>query len=90
MVSNNLDADGNPVGDVILFQGENDRLRYFNHNLLFLTLLNRTYHIPVDLNKAYDELQGYLYDEKAWTSPGTHFLVLKKKNNPSFKKPQKP
>lgn len=79
VASNNLDADGNVVGDVICFQGEKDRIRYFNHNLLFSTLLHRTYHVQVDLNKAYDELQDYLYDEKAWTSPGTHLLVLKKK-----------
>jgi hypothetical protein len=56
------------------------RILYFNHSLLFLTLLHRTYHISVDLNRAYDELQDYLYDENAWTSPGTHFLVLKKKD----------
>lgn len=79
VVSSNLDVHGNVVGDCVRFQGERDRRRYFNHGLLFLTLVNRAYHIPVDLNKAYDELQNYLNDKNAWTSPGMHFLVLKKK-----------
>ena len=79
VVSSNLDINGDVIGDCVCFQGERSRILYFNHGLLFLTLLHRTYHIPVDLNRAYDELQDYLHDENAWTSPGMHFLVLKKK-----------
>lgn len=79
VVFSNLDADGNVISDSVRFEGEPHRKLYFNHNLLFLTLLHRTYHIPVDLNRAYDELQDYLNDENAWTCPGVHFLVLKKK-----------
>lgn len=81
VVSSNLDINGNVTGDCVRFQGEKSRILYFNHSLLFLTLLHRTYHIPVDSNRAYDELQEYLYDENAWTSPGMHFLVLKKKGD---------
>lgn len=80
VVSSNLDIHGNIIGDCVLFEGEKSRILYFNHSLLFLTLLHRTHHIPVDLNKAYDELQDYVNDENAWTSPGAHFLVLKKKS----------
>lgn len=80
VVSSNLDINGNIIGDCVRFQGEKSRILYFNHSLLFLTLLHRTYHIPVDLNRAYDELQHYLYDENAWSSPGMHFLILKKKD----------
>jgi hypothetical protein len=79
VVSSNLDIDGNVIADCVRFQGEKSRLLYFNHSLLFLTLLNRTYHVSVDLDRAYDELQDYLKDEDAWTSPGMHLLVLKKK-----------
>ncbi len=77
----NLDLDRNVRGDTVRFEGEKDRKQYFNHNILFAELLHRTYQIPVDLNKAYDELQNYLKDEEAWTSPGEHFLVLKKKSS---------
>ena len=79
VVSTNLDVDGNIVGDTVLFEGEKSRLRYFTHNLMFLTLLHRIHHFPVDLNRAYDELQDYLHDENAWSSPGVHLLVLKKR-----------
>ncbi len=75
----NLDIVGNILCDITRIEGERDRKLYFNHNLLFLTLLHRTYQIPVDLNKAYDELQDYLKDESAWTSPGVHYLVLRRK-----------
>lgn len=78
VVFSNLDTYGNVIGDSVCFQGDKSRVLYFNHNLLFLTLLHRTYHISVDLNRAYDELQEYLHDKNAWTSPGMHFLVLKK------------
>ncbi|MCH9633396.1 MAG: hypothetical protein S4CHLAM7_01210 [Chlamydiae bacterium] len=76
----NLDLDGNVIGDVVRFEGEKDKALFFNQNILFVELLHRTYQIPVDLNKTWNELQAYLIDENAWTSPGVHFLVLKKKN----------
>lgn len=80
VVFSNLDAAGNILCDSIRFEGERDRRIYFNHSLLFLNLLHRTYQIPIDLNKAYNELQAYIEDEGAWTSPGIHFLVLKRKS----------
>ncbi len=80
IVSSNLDINGNVTSDFILFNGKSNRVLYFNHCLLFFTLLNRTYHINLDLSRAYDELQDYLNDEYAWTSPGMHCLVLKRKN----------
>lgn len=79
IVFTNLDAQGNVLCDSIRFEGSENRTLYFNHSLLFLNLLQRTYHIPIDSNSAYQELKGYLNDEGAWTSPGMHFLVLKKK-----------
>lgn len=79
VVSSNLDINGNIIGDCVCFQGEKSRRQMFNHGLLFLALLNCTYHIPVNLSRAYDELQEYLEDERAWTSPGIHLMVLKKK-----------
>lgn len=79
VVSSNIDQDGNLVSDNVWFVKNHNRIPYFNHSLLFLTLLNRTYGVPVDLSRAYDELEDYLHDENAWTSPGMHFLVLKKR-----------
>ena len=80
VISSNLDIHGNIISDSIRFEGKQNRMLYFNHSLLFLNLLHRTYHIPIDLNRAYTELQSYLNDENAWTSPGMHFLVLKKRS----------
>lgn len=80
-VSSNLDINGNVIGECVRFQGEKSRILYFNHSLLFLALVHRTYHVPVDLNRAYDELQDYVNDSNAWSSPGMHFLVLKKKKS---------
>ncbi|MCK4934457.1 MAG: class I SAM-dependent methyltransferase [Simkaniaceae bacterium] len=74
-----VDIQGNVISDTIRFEGLVNNLRYFNHTLLFLTLFQRTYHISVNLEKAYDELQVYISDENAWTRPGMHFLVLRKK-----------
>jgi SAM-dependent methyltransferase len=79
VVSSNLDKHGNIVIDSVRLEGEQNRTLCFNHSLFFLNLLHRTYHIPVDLSGAYDELRDYLADENAWNSPGMHFLVLKKK-----------
>lgn len=81
VVISNLDIHGNLIYECEGVKGETKRLLYFRHILLFLTLLQRTYSIPVDLDKAYDELQEYFNDKNAWTSPGMHFLILKKKNN---------
>jgi SAM-dependent methyltransferase len=78
VVFSSIDTQGDVICDSIRFAGDENRLRYFNHTLLLLTLFQRTYHIPVNLNKAYDELQGYICDENAWSCPGLHFLVLKK------------
>lgn len=75
----NIDIQGNVNFETTRFEGAVDRLRYFNHILLLLTIFQRVFHIPVNLDKAYDELQIYLLNENAWTRPGVHFLVLKKK-----------
>lgn len=50
--------------------------KHFNHVLLFLTLVNRTYQVPVDLEKAYRELELYLQEENSSAYPGMYFLVL--------------
>ena len=73
-----LDLNGNRLEKGIRFESEQDRMQYFNHALLFLGILNKGYGILVDFSKAYNELQVYLKDEKAWISPGIHLLVLKK------------
>lgn len=79
LVSSNLDKTGKVLYENIRLEGEQVRKRYFNHNLLFLTLLHRTYQVQIDINKAYHELKEYLEDQNAWTVLGMHYLVLKKK-----------
>jgi len=79
VISSNLDVTGKVLYENIRLEGEQVRKRYFNHNLLFLTLLHRTYQVQIDINKAYNELIEYLEDENAWTVLGMHYLVLKKK-----------
>lgn len=73
-----LDVEGNRLEKGIRFESEEDRKRYFNHALLFLTILSKEYDISVDFSKAYEELQVYLEDQTSWVCPGLHFLVLKK------------
>lgn len=79
MYSSNLDAEGNVLRESVRLEGEQTRRLYFNHALLFLTLVHRTYQVEVDLEKAYEELKEYLEDENAWTALGLHYLILKKK-----------
>lgn len=79
IVFTNLDTDGNILKELVRFEGNETRKQYVNNMLLFLTLVNRTYHVPVNLDKAFDELQGYLNDEQAWSSMGMHYLVLRRK-----------
>lgn len=79
--SSNLDATGKVLHENIRLEGEQTRKLYFNHNLLFLTLLHRTYQVQIDINEAYNELKEYLADENAWTVLGMHYLVLKKKQS---------
>jgi aryl-alcohol dehydrogenase-like predicted oxidoreductase len=52
---------------------ENQAKLYFDAE----SYLGRTYDIPVDVSKAYEELQEFLSDENAQVSPGLHFLVLR-------------
>lgn len=78
VVYTSLDVQGNRLEKGICFENEKDRKRYFNQNLLFLSILNKGYEIPVDLSEAYNELQSYLEDETFWICPGIHYLVLKK------------
>jgi SAM-dependent methyltransferase len=79
VVSSNVDPTGKLLHENIRLEGEMVRKRYFNHNLLFLTLLHRTYQVQIDINKAYDQLKEYLEDEEAWTVLGMHYLVFMKK-----------
>ncbi len=79
VVSSNLDVTGKALYENIRLEGEQVRKRYFNHNLLLLTLLHRTYQVQIDISKAYNEFIEYLEDENAWTVLGMHYLVLKKK-----------
>lgn len=74
LVFNNLSKDSH----LTKFEGTEQRKLYFTHNLLFLTLLSRKYLMPADLNRGYDEAKVYLEDEGAWTTPGTHYMVLRK------------
>ncbi|MES2122781.1 MAG: methyltransferase, partial [Chlamydiota bacterium] len=84
----NLDAEGEILTEWTRLQGDVERRRSFNHSLLFLTLLHRKFQVPVDINLAYDQLQAYLADESAWSTPGSHLLVLKKilAKNAKYKK----
>ncbi len=79
VVSSSLDTTGQILHENIRLEGERTRKLYFNHNLLFLTLLHRTYQVPIDIDKAHNELKAYLANENAWTVLGMHYLVLKKK-----------
>ncbi len=74
-----LDVEGNRLEKGMRFETKQDRMRYFNHALLFLGILNKGYGVTVDFPKAHDELQVYLKDETSWISPGMHLLVLKKR-----------
>ncbi|MDP1834298.1 MAG: methyltransferase domain-containing protein [Chlamydiales bacterium] len=79
VVFSNVDEQGNSVHESIRLDDQLKRTQYFNHGLLFLSLIHRVYELPVDLDKAYDELMAFANDEEAWTIPGFHFLVLRKK-----------
>lgn len=79
VVFTSLDSNGNILHEIMRLEGERDRLLYFNNGLLFITLLNRTWHVPINLDKSYDELNSYLEDENAWCTIGLHYLILKKK-----------
>lgn len=75
----NIDTKGDVICDIIRLEGSLARRRFFNHTLLLLALFQRTYHIPVNLEKAFGELQTYVCNKEAWSCPGMHFLSLKKK-----------
>lgn len=80
VVFSNLDKNGNALVNFPYDTAETERKTFADQILLFLTLVNRVYHIPVDLSAAYDELKAYTKDENAWTTIGLHYLVLKKKS----------
>lgn len=79
VVFSNLDRSGNVLHDTPHYSTDEERVAFFNHILLFLTILKRFYHLPFDLRVAYDELKEYVRDKNAWTTIGCHYLVLKKK-----------
>jgi SAM-dependent methyltransferase len=78
VVHTSLDVRGHRLEKGIRFESEQDRRRYFNHALLFLSILKKSYEVPVDLAEAYRELRVYLEDDKSWICPGLHLLVLRK------------
>jgi len=78
VVYTSLDIQGNRLEKGICFENEMDRKRYCNQSLLFLSILNKGYGIPVNLLEAYNELHRCLEDESFWICPGIHYLVLKK------------
>lgn len=79
LVDSNLDRNGMVLKNSIVFSGDEDRARLFAHMLYLLALLQKKYQIPVDWERAYEEIRGYYEDENAWLSPGLHFLVMRKK-----------
>lgn len=78
VVHTSLDVQGHRLEKGIRFESEQDRKRYFNHALLFLSILKKSYEVPVDLAEAYRELRVYLEDDQSWICPGLHLLVLRK------------
>lgn len=76
----NLDINGHVQHEIICLKGEKNRNLFFNHGLLGLSLMSKIYQIPVELSQAYDELKVYLEEENAWSMPGIHLLVLKRKS----------
>lgn len=80
VVYSSLDIKGEVLHDPIRLEGDDDREKLSDHALLFLTLFQRTYGIPVDLEKAFDEILTFREDEGAWVRPGLHLLVLRKKS----------
>lgn len=79
LVFSNLDIHGNTLATIIHYEENQDKELYFNHGLLILELFKRIAGIQIDLSKAYDQLREYVNDKNAWTSPGMHYLVLKKR-----------
>jgi SAM-dependent methyltransferase len=63
----------------ILFNAKRDRTLYFNQGLFFLEIVRRKCELPIDLSRAYDELQVYIENDQSWFIPGFHQLVLKRK-----------
>ena len=84
IVHTSLDVHGNRLEKGIRFESKQDRKLYFNHALLFLSILKKGYEVSIDLSKAYNELQVYLEDETAWNCPGMHLLILKKIQEETF------
>ncbi|MEC7839779.1 MAG: class I SAM-dependent methyltransferase [Chlamydiota bacterium] len=79
IVFSNIDINENIIYETTRFKEVEDRLNYYNHVLLHLTIFQRVFGIPVNLDEVHDQLQLYLKNQKGWTRPGVHFLVLKKK-----------
>jgi SAM-dependent methyltransferase len=74
----NLDRNGEVLRDFVRVEGNQNAL-YFNQVLLFSQLMGRNWHIPIDLNKVFDETVGYLNDDTAWSLMGLHLLIFKKR-----------
>lgn len=79
LIYSNLDSEGNIVHYNVDYTKRHNKALFFKHCLLLLAFIEKNFGIKVDLSQAYDELKSYVEDANAWTSPGMHFLVLKKK-----------
>ncbi len=80
VVFTNLNEQGLVLKNVVKFENKQEMKLYFTLSLLYLGILHYGWGIPVDFPKAYEELQVMLEDEQAWTCPGMHFLILKKRS----------
>ena len=78
IIYTNINANGDKVAEISPTFGEEARTQFFNHTLLFAILAHRTFQVPVDLSKVYDELVNYVADENAWSIIGMHCLILQK------------
>ncbi len=79
VVFSSIDTFGNEICNPVCIKGALKRKQFSNHALLLLSLFQRTYNIPVDLDKAFDELCVFVNEKNGWMRSGMHFLVLRKK-----------
>ena len=74
-----LNDEGEILSQVVKFQGLHDRELSFSAFLMYLAFLQKGWDIPVDFSQGYDECKAMLDDESAWSCPGVHYMILKKK-----------
>lgn len=75
----NFDEQGQIFENVLKFEGLKENKVKFTISMIYLSLLIKSWNIPVDLSTAYDELHVVLEDDQTTTSnTGIHYLFLKK------------